>query len=120
MNIEIGTRTIESMTSEEFGNFIYNHGYCVSDQYWHKPVFSEFEYDRPTNSIHFAFTQEGKVGQGIKSFNGIIPKFDEYSHFSYLHDNHGEYSNYILNVRDIAYFIKLGFYFPLLVLSENA
>lgn len=113
----IGDRSIESMTSDEFGEFIYKHGYCAHLTFWNPPVFSEFEYFKGTSSIHFTFTQTGKDGQqNVIKKTGIISHFDHHAHFSYHEDNQIKIMN--LKVHDIAYFLKLGFSFPIIYDTE--
>lgn len=65
--IKIGDRKLSSMTKDELGDFIYDFGYCASDEHFNKPIFTEFEfYD---NSIFFNCYQNRK-NDGSKVITG--------------------------------------------------
>ncbi len=115
----VGKRTLASLTKEEFGHFLYEHGYCASKEYWCPPEFSEFEYHtiRPEGSIHFKYTQTGCAGQNYTINRvGIVSGFNNDPLFSY-HENNpnvkGSVELFYFKVSDIRYFLKLGFDFKL-------
>jgi secreted trypsin-like serine protease len=111
--ITIGERKLDSMTQDEFGDFVYRHGYCCSSEFWHPPVFTEFELYN--DYIHFTFLQIGKCDQAKSpvTFEGLVAPFDERAHFTYTKDHLGNNSAHYLMAGDVAHFIKLGFHFPL-------
>ena len=111
MTVEIGSRKLDSLTEAELGEFLYNHGYCGSVEFWEPPVFTEFDLFR--GSIHFSFEQSGKSGQTHKvKRDGIISEFNDHAHFSYF--RHGNVESHYFKTIDIAYFLSLGFNIPLI------
>lgn len=117
-NVVIGDRQIDSMTEDEFAEFIYREGYCASKEYWKKPVITRFEFDRnPSDSplsLYFTFFQERiedgdvKERSGIFSFGG-----DEVSLFMKVHTFPEKYDHYRLGTSRINTLIKMGFDIPI-------
>lgn len=113
-SIQIGDRKVPSLTEDELGMFLYAHGYCASPDYWHPPEFTEF--DVYETSIHFVLIQKGMAGQEhISTRKGIISEFDGRANFCFIKGDGAEtkIEMHYFSVNDVAYFIRLGFNFPI-------
>lgn len=123
-SIRIGERKLSDMKPEEFLDFVYEFGYCGSDEFWNKPVLMQFEFDKvpydSSGQIYFTFYQTRKKDEKRMEKKGHL-FFG--SHEGILNTRMGIYlsenddkssgTSYHFDTKAINHFLKLGFDLPI-------